>query len=277
MNAEKAVWIDVLPQGVYRHAECDALVFLDVILTATTAVTALAKGRRAFFAGSAAEARDLAEGMPGAILAQEDLASDPGVDPVGPRAVADHQGAGGPLILVSTWTHLLADAARHAAVYVTSLRNLMATAQALEASHSRVALLGAGFGEEQRSEDRIAAATLAQRLVERGFDFGDLGTAQEMQSWADADPALLSWGRSAEYLRRVGRDEDLEFVLSHRDDLDLFCRYEDGELVRADPWTRPSQAAGVAPGARFPRLAVAAASGTRQLSLAPAPVAQVPK
>ena len=267
MRPQSAVWIDVLPQGIYRRAECDALVFVDVMLAGTTAITSLAQGRRTFFPAGLAQAREIGKRFPGAILAQEDVAGARDFVSIGPTAITRGD-AGQPLVLVTSWSHLLAEAAGQAAVYLAGLGNLSATAAALAATHSRVALLCAGFGGEQRSEDRITAAKLAEALVSRGFDFGDLGTAQEMQSWARADLSLLGWGKSAEYLRRLGQEEDLAFVLSHDDDLSVVCVYERGELVRFDQRHRPAQVGGV--GASFAQPARTAAAGQRShmLSLA---------
>jgi len=36
----------------------------------------------------------------------------------------------------------------------------------------------------------------------------------------------MTWGKSAAELKRDGREEDLDFILRHLDDLDLVCRYE---------------------------------------------------
>jgi hypothetical protein len=38
-------------------------------------------------------------------------------------------------------------------------------------------------------------------------------------------------GKSAQYLRTSGQEADLEFVLTHVDDLDLVPRLVDGELI----------------------------------------------
>jgi phosphosulfolactate phosphohydrolase-like enzyme len=153
---------------------------------------------------------------------------------LGPAALAHRTDVTRPLVLVSTWSGLLAESAGKSVVYVACFRNLQATVDRLADEHTRVALLSAGFGGEERCEDRIAAAWIARKLVERGFEPDGMTTVQEMASWGDADMSLVSWGKSADYLRRQKRDQELEFVLGHHDDLSLVCRYEAGEIFAVE-------------------------------------------
>jgi phosphosulfolactate phosphohydrolase-like enzyme len=232
-RARQTVLIDALPDSVYRHLDC-AIVCIDVLLSTTTAVTSVAQGRRTLFASSVADgrrrARDLSDpvlaGEPGFAAADFDSRS-------GPSALEGRVDVGRPLVLVSPAAQLLYNAEEAAAVYVACLRNMSATADLLAERYERVALLGAGFGGESRCEDQMVAAWIAGKLVDRGFETADPQTARELERWSRTDVSVAALGRGAEYLRRVGREEDLRFVLSRVDDLDLTCRFRSGETERA--------------------------------------------
>jgi hypothetical protein len=57
------------------------------------------------------------------------------------------------------------------------------------------------------------------------------------------DLGLVRLGSSAEHLRRVGRDHDVEFVVRHHDDVDVVCRLSAAEAeaghAAAEPSLRP--------------------------------------
>jgi hypothetical protein len=108
-----------------------------------------------------------------------------------------------------------------------------------------VTLLAAGDGYEARCEDQMAAAWIAGRLLERGFQPRGLGTLDEVGRWAGTDVSLAGWGKGAETLRRERRHTDLDFVLGHVDDLDVACRYRDGEVqvVGGEPRSAPRRPA----------------------------------
>ena len=76
----------------------------------------------------------------------------------------------------------------------------------------------------------MVAALMAGLFMERGYEAGDLRTAREVGRWSRADRSVLSLGRGADHLRRLGHDADLNFALSHVDDLDLVCLYSDSEI-----------------------------------------------
>lgn len=256
MTSVRKVKIDALPESAYRHLERDAIVCIDAMLAGTIVVTSLALGRRVFLVGSVEEARVLVRRFQDPLLAIEGFETAPeGFDRnLGPVSLGERSDVHRPLVLVSPLAGLLANASGGAAVYVTCFRNLAATAEALAAGHQRVALLGAGYAGEQRCEDRIVAALVARMLIERGFEAEDLTTVQEVASWAGADMALVGLGKSADYLRRHRREAELEFVLSRRDDLDLVCVYESGEVrvAEASHWLRKAfpESAGVGSSAR---------------------------
>jgi phosphosulfolactate phosphohydrolase-like enzyme len=108
-------------------------------------------------------------------------------------------------------------------VYLACLRNLAATARYLSLRHRRVQILDSATHGDGRCEDQLAAAHIARHLVDAGFEPEGFTTQETLRRWGRADVALLSWGRSAEELRRGHRSADLEFVLSHIDDLDAVC------------------------------------------------------
>jgi phosphosulfolactate phosphohydrolase-like enzyme len=243
----RRITIDILPDSACRYPDYDAIVCIDVLLAGTTLVTAASQGRRVFAARGPEEALALAGPVPDPLLAH-DLAAGRSAAPVGirvgPTALTRFVPAGRALVLISPFAELLANASGPRQTFVASLRNLSATVAALE-GHERVAFIGMGSGTEVRFEDQMAAAFMARRLLDRGFEVDGLATRSQVDRWAGADVALLSWGKSAEELRTTGHHEDLDFVLGAVDDLPIVCRYDRGEvrgerrrIVAAEPRPR---------------------------------------
>jgi 2-phosphosulfolactate phosphatase len=229
----RTVKIDAFPDSAFRHLERDAIVCVDIMRATTTLLTSAAQGRRTFPAASVEEALALAGRLVDPLLAGE----VGGVAPEGfemtdsPAGLARRSDTHRPLVLVSSsGTKLIINSGGGPAVYVASFRNMAATTDALVANHARVAVLGAGSMGEFRCEDQMAAAWIARRLMQRGFEPEDISTADLVKRWGEAEVFLAGWGKSAEQLRRSGQQEDLDFILSHVDDLDLVCRYRNGEL-----------------------------------------------
>lgn len=233
MPENATVKIDAFPESAFRYLERDAIVCVDVISSTTTIVTAVAQGRLAFPAANADEALKLSTGLTNSLLAVECM-GDPKLSfemHNGPAALAQREDVGRPLVLAGLFgTQLIVNAAGARAAYVGCYRNISATAEYLAAHHSRVVVLGAGFGSEFRCEDQMAAARIAAGLLELGFRCEDIGTADLVRRWGAADLALTALGKSAAYLLRLGRGEDLDFVLNHVDDLDLVCKYDEGAI-----------------------------------------------
>jgi phosphosulfolactate phosphohydrolase-like enzyme len=237
--------IDALAESVFRHVD-HAVVCIDVLLSSTTVVTSVARGRRTLMAASPEEARARARGLGDPILT-----SEPGlVKPRdfdggnGPKSLEGRADVARPLVLVSPAAQLLLNAQGSPAVYVACLRNMSATADVLAERHEKVVLVGAGFGGDVRYEDQMAAAWIAAKLIERGFEAEGPDTVREVLRWGNADASLASLSRGAEHLRKQGHQEDLDFALSRIDDLDVTCRYSAGEL-RAS-WPAPVRRIGVA-------------------------------
>jgi 2-phosphosulfolactate phosphatase len=238
MTTTGTVRIDAFPESAFRYRHRSSIVCIDVISSCTTAVTAVAQGRRTFAAGDVAEAFRLAHSVPDALLAGEPSPEDGALrfdvarSPVALSRRSDRRSV---VLLDPPGTRLVANCrgARH--VYLACLRNLDAVVEHLAAEGEDVALLGAGEGVDFRCEDKLAAARIGAALVARGFRPEGHYTADTIERWGSADVSLLRWGRSAEYLRRTGRGDDLEFVLDHVADLDLVCGYRDGEIVAVGP------------------------------------------
>ncbi len=240
--ARRQVHIDALAESVYRHPD-HAIVCIDVLLSSTTVVTAVAQGRRTLLATTVDEARTCARGLTDALVL-----GDPGLPAAdgfeargGPAALESRRDISRPLVLVSPAAQIAYNAHSAPAVYVACLRNMSATAEVLAERHDRVALVGAGHGSEVRYEDQIVAALIARKLIERGFEPDGLQTAREIERWGRADLSVLGLGRGAEHLRRLGRGEDLEFVMSRVDDLAVTCRFQAGEM--REVWLSPLRSA----------------------------------
>lgn len=238
MKSERGtVVIDAFPDSAFRHRDEATVACIDVMLSTTTLVTAAAEGRAAAVFSSAAELRALrqelddpvvAGGLPG-VPADAFEAKD------GPCTLLGLAGDARPLLLASPpGTELIANAAAAGPVLLACFRNLSATAEAL-ARHRRAALLAAGWHEELSCEDQMAAAWIAARLLDAGFDAEDRHTADVVRRWSGISPALAGWGNSAAQLRREGRGDEVDFVLAHVDDVPWPCWY-DGKRVRpGDP------------------------------------------
>lgn len=79
----------------------------------------------------------------------------------------------------------------------------------------------------------MACAWVAEKLVASGYFPETEETSGYIARWAGKSPEEARLGRSADYLRASGQEEDLEFVLSHIDDLSIVPALVDGELVQA--------------------------------------------
>jgi phosphosulfolactate phosphohydrolase-like enzyme len=230
------VKIDILPQGVYRNPECDALVCIDVMLASSMIVTAVSQGRPTHLPTHIHEVLELRHLLKNPLLAQETPGRVPaGFEEIGLAGLSRNTETTRPLVLVSPWTSLLAEAPPTTSFYIASFRNLAATAEVLAERHERVVLLEAGFGGDHRCEDRIAASAIARELVRRGFQPEDMTTSQEIDNWAEWDRSLLGWGKSAESLRRLGQHDDLAAILNGLDDLHCACRYNEGRAWAVEP------------------------------------------
>ena len=236
MTARRTVLIDAFPDSAFRHREHATVACIDVMLATTTLATAATQGRRTLVASDPDELRALLASVADPVVAGQMGGFPAGTfeAPDGPCALMRTRGDARPLVLGSPpGTELVANAASAGPVLLACFRNLSATAAAL-AAHPRVALLAAGCREEFSCEDQMAAAWIAGRLVERGFETEDRRTADIVRRWSGIEPALAGWGNSAQQLRREGRGDEVAFVLAHVDDLDRPCLCEGNEVRLTD-------------------------------------------
>jgi len=212
-----------------------AIVAVDVFRATTTAITAASLGWRCFPAPSIERVVPLAARLHNPLLVGELGGNMPyGFDMNNsPADVAIRSDTYRPMILLSTsGTRLICEAAEWQAVYVACLRNIRAQVAHLAANHPKVAVIGAGTRGEFREEDELCCAWIAQGLLEAGYQPGDARTKTTIDKWRRAPIDEITKGNSGRYLRSTGQERDIDFVVSHVDDLDEIYRYERGELVQ---------------------------------------------
>jgi 2-phosphosulfolactate phosphatase len=231
-----AVVIDCFPESAERYRERYAIVAVDVIRATTVATTAVSLGRRVYPAKTADDASIIARTLKDPLLVGELGGNMPfGFDLTNsPAQIAARTDVHRPMVLVSSsGTQLLLNAAGGGPVFAGCLRNVTALAQHLAGRHERVAVLGAGTRGQFRREDQIGCAWIAEKLVAAGYRAETPRTGELIARWHGADPQVIRGGRSAAYLDRSGQQEDLEFVLAHIDDLDTVPSLVGNELAHA--------------------------------------------
>jgi len=229
----QSVVIDYLPESVSHYQPGWAIVAVDVIRATTTAITAAAAGRRCFPVPTVERALTLAQEFKDPLLAGESGGSiPPGFDiDNSPAQLVRRIDTHRPLILVSSSGTKVIHAARGCdAVYLACFRNHSALTGYLSKRHSRVAVIGAGSRGEFREEDQICCAWIAAGLMHQGFLPGNPQTASIISRWADASPKACLCSRSVDFLIRTGRLRDLDFILTHVDDLSAAFIIHAGEV-----------------------------------------------
>jgi 2-phosphosulfolactate phosphatase len=230
------VVIDCFPERAERYRERHAIVAVDVIRATTTATTAVSLGRRVFPARTTDEAAVTAAGLPQPLLVGELGGNTPfGFDLTNsPALIAARSDVERPMVLVSSsGTQLVLNAVGCEALYLACLRNYSAVARFLATRHTCIAVLGAGTRGQFRREDQIGCALVARGLIELGYVPEDQATADYVCQWQAVDLDVIRAGRSADYLRKSGQEQDLEFILAHVDDLQTVPVLVGGELVDA--------------------------------------------
>jgi 2-phosphosulfolactate phosphatase len=235
MMSQRRVVIDFLPESARAFDDSWAVVAVDIMRATTTAVTTVWSGRRCLPVGSLEEAHDTAARLDRPLLVGE-LGGDlpEGFDlqnsPCTLESLSDLER---PVVLLSSsGTRIFGEAAEASAVYAACLRNLTAQVAHLAANHPRVAMIGAGAKGEFRREDQLGCAWIAAGLLAAGYHADGEETSEVIERWRGAPVEACAGGRSAEYLRRTGQLEDLDFVLSRVDDVDAVFEFADGELRR---------------------------------------------
>jgi len=231
------VAIDYLPESVQRYRDGYAVVAVDVIRATTTAVTAVAAGRRCFPVSTLEDAFRLARSLSNPLLAGE-LGGDM---PQGfhmnnsPAELERRTDIQRPLILLSTSGTRLINLAAPNKVYLACFRNYGRLARHLAGVYPKIAVIGAGSRNEFREEDQMCCAWVAAGLIAEGYRALNHETAEIVERWRGAPPSACLGGKSAAYLRRSNQLHDLEFILNRIDDLDLVITVVNGEVVASVP------------------------------------------
>jgi 2-phosphosulfolactate phosphatase len=233
-NPTPTVAIDCFRRTLARFAAGYAIVGVDVVRAMTTAVTAVASGRRCFPMPSVAAALERAARLEGALLAGEVGGVRPNGFEMGnsPAALARRTDVARPLVLVSSsGTPLLDQVQRLGPVYLGCFRNGRHLGRWLAGRHSRIALLGAASRGQFRDEDQLCCVQIAAELLEEGYEAEDRRTVELILRWRGAPADAWLGGDSDEFLRRTGQTDDLDFIVRHRDDVrDVFTLHR-GEVV----------------------------------------------
>jgi 2-phosphosulfolactate phosphatase len=207
----------------HEYAGDRALVAVDVIRATTTAVTAISKGWECHLVPTLPAAFDTASRLPNALLVGE-LGGDmpAGFDLTNsPAQLAARSDVSRPLVLLSsTGTRLLCGIRHSNAAYLACFRNYSATIEHLSNHHDAVTLIGAGTHGDFREEDQMCCAWIADGLMQSGFAPEDDMTLRLVQRWRAAPHDAFLMSPSVAYLRRSGQLCDLDFILSHFDDVD---------------------------------------------------------
>lgn len=233
-----------------------AVVAVDVIRATTTAITAVATGRRCFPVVSAEAALSLRQRLPNALLAGEVSGDLPAGFEANnsPAEIAARRDIDRPLVLLSSAGTKLIHAAKECDfAYLACFRNFAALAERLIERHSKVALIGAGTRGEFREEDQICCAWIGRELVEAGYEPENERTSSIVDRWGTAPAEACLCSNSVAYLRRSGQTRDLDFTLQHVNDLAQALQMRDGEVVIASklpvPEYRPLSPAATVPAA----------------------------
>jgi 2-phosphosulfolactate phosphatase len=242
---QKSVVIDYLPECVRRYRPEWAIVAVDVIRATTTAVTAAATGRRCFPVPTIEAALALAQQFDNPVLAGESTGKMPAAFEMdnSPAQLVSRTDTHRPLVLVSSsGTKVIHEAAGCEAVYLGSFRSHSALAGYLAERHDRVAIIGAGSLGEFREEDQVCCAWIAAGLMSKGYLPDNPETTALVSRWRDAPPDACLCSRSVDFLRRTGRVRDLDFILAHIDDLHAVFAVRNGEvqmIPEEESFTRP--------------------------------------
>ena len=118
------------------------------------------------------------------------------------------------ILLSSSGSRIFHEADGADAVYAACLRNVRAQAEHLAGHHEKVALIGAGTKGEFRDEDQYGCARIAARVMAGGYHAADDSTRAIVERWREVPARICGEGPSADYLRRTGQTDDLDFVLT---------------------------------------------------------------
>ena len=233
------VIIDCFPESARKYSRSHAIVAIDVIRATTSAISAVASGRRCITVPSLDVMQEKVLDLENPLLVGE-LGGDM---PAGfhmnnsPDDLLRRTDIERPVVLLSTsGTRLVYEARFAGTTFLACFRNWRATAQYLISSRlQRVAVIGAGSRGEFREEDQMCCAWIADALLEAGYEAGDSGTRAFVELWRGADSDACRVSNSAKYLIRTGQEHDLDFVIDHVNDLDsVFFAAHGGEIFEGN-------------------------------------------
>ncbi|OGA83606.1 MAG: hypothetical protein A3G27_15040 [Betaproteobacteria bacterium RIFCSPLOWO2_12_FULL_66_14] len=230
------VAIDFLPGSVERYRSGYAVVAIDVIRATTTLATGVELGRRCYAAPDIDQAVARAARLKRPLLVGEVGGNMPlGFDMTNsPAALALRSDVERPMILVSSsGTQLIHNARGCEAGYLACFRNYEAVAAHLTGRHPRVAVIGAGTRGEFREEDQMCCAWIALRLMQAGYAPQNSSTREMVARWNGASPDACRVSKSVAYLTQTDQLDDLQFILSHVNDLDVIFTLDGDQVVRS--------------------------------------------
>ena len=233
-DVRKTVVIDFLPESAAHYGPGWAIVAVDVIRATTTAITAAAGGWRCFPAPSVDAAVVLAHQFEDPLLAGE----SGGAIPEGfemdnsPALIASRTDSQRPLILASSsGTRLIYEARACDGVYLSSFRSYSSLPDYLLRRHPRVAVIGAGSHGEFREEDQACCAWVAAGLMTYGYTPLNARTGAVVARWRNKPAKASLSSRSVSFLKRTGRQRDIDFIFSHIDDVHHIFTVRNGEVL----------------------------------------------
>ena len=227
------VIIDCFPESARRYTAGYVVVAVDVIRATTSAITAVASGRRCFTAPSLKHSQALAARLENPLLVGE-LGGDmpDGFDMNNsPVELLQRTDRDRPAVLLSTSGTKLIDEAQNADLTLLAcFRNWKATARFLAGKFNRIALIGAGSRGEFREEDQMCCAWIADELLVDGHSAANEETLALIHRWRGAEPGACVVSNSAKYLLRTGQEKDLDFITTHVNDLSRVFVVRAGEV-----------------------------------------------
>jgi 2-phosphosulfolactate phosphatase len=235
MTRQKTVGIDCFPESVPLYRDGYAIVAVDVMRATTTAVTCVALGRKCFPVPSLDAAVPLAARLTNPLLVGELGGSMPyGFDlNNSPAALELRTDTHRPMILLSSsGTRLVCATEESQATYVACLRNYHAQIAHLVAHHAQVAVIGAGTRGQFREEDQLCCAWIAEGLLAAGYAAQNEQTLAIVKRWSEMPVESITASASATYLRNTGQTRDLDFILTHVDDLNEVYRSERSQIMK---------------------------------------------
>jgi 2-phosphosulfolactate phosphatase len=231
----KSFLIDCFTESNSRSLSGYAAVAVDVIRSTTVAVTIVASGRRCFYAASVDTGLALANKFVDPLLVGEVGGNKPyGFDlnnsPVEIEGLLDFLR---PVIIVSTsGTPLMKELSKCHSAYVACLRNYGAIVNQIVGRHNSVLIVGAPTRGEFREEDQLCCAWIGVGLINAGYLPEDDRTAKIVDKWKNVPVEVCAHGKSARYLRETGQLKDLDYILTHVNDLNTAFEIKDSEIVK---------------------------------------------